>query len=190
MGRTAGTWRGVIGLGLLAGLAWAPARAEPRSYVIEPGRSQIRFHAMSRLMNADGTFGRFSGEIELDDAHPETASGQLGVDVASLDTGIRMRDRHLRSEDFFHAERFPRATFVASTVRRQGDRWEVSGQLTIRGVTRSVTVPVTVTTAEGRLRIAGELTVNRQEFGVAYQSVLNPIHDEVRVRFDLVAVPR
>lgn len=178
-------------LGLLAALVPAPARADdPRLYVLDPARSHIRFHAVSRFMNADGRFGRFAGEIRLDGVGPETASARITVEVASIDTGIRMRDNHLRSDDFFHVEGHPEATFVTSSVRRELDRWVVAGQLTIRGVTRLVTVPVTVTTAEGTLRIVGELSVNRRDFGVAYQSVLNPIRDEVRVWFDLVATAK
>ncbi len=175
----------VLALGVASGAA-----TESRVYVIDPARSQIRFHAVSRFMDADGTFARFGGEIRLEDGRIESAAGRLVIEVASIDTGIRMRDDHLRGDDFFDAERHPRATFVTSTVRVVGDRVTVSGNLTIRGVTRPVSVPVTVTRAEGALRVVGDLTLNRREFGVAYQSRLNPIRDEVKVRFDLLVVPR
>lgn len=178
-------------LGLLAVLAAGPVSADgSRLYVLDPARSHIRFHAVSRLMSADGRFGRLAGEIRLDESRPDTASGRLTVDVASIDTGIRMRDNHLRGDDFFHVELHPEATFVTSSVRREADRWVVAGQLTIRGVTRPVTVPVTVTGSEGTIRIVGELSVSRREFGVAYQSVLNPIRDEVRVWFELTGTPK
>jgi len=180
----------VLVLGLLGALPSAPARADGiRAYVIDPARSQLRFHAVSRLMNADGAFGRFGGEVRLDEARPETASGRLTVEVASLDTGIRMRDNHLRSDDFFDVDRHPQATFVVSSVRRDAGRWTVSGQLTIRGVTRPVTVPVAVTASAGSIRVVGEFSVNRREFDVSYHSFLNPIRDEVRVSFDLTATP-
>ena len=180
-----------VAVGCLLALPVTPAvAAEPRLYVVDPARSQIRFHAASRFMDADGAFARFGGEIRLEDGRLESASGRLVIEVASLDTGIRMRDDHLRSGDFFDAERYPRATFVTSTVRVGGDRITVSGDLTIRGVTRPVSVPVTVTLAGGALRIVGDLTLNRREFGVAYQSRLNPVRDEVRVSFDLTAVAR
>jgi polyisoprenoid-binding protein YceI len=179
-----------VAITALAVLAASLAAAEPRRYVIDPQRSAIRFHAVSRLMDADGSFARFAGEIRLDDGRPETASTRLTIEVASLDTGIRMRDTHLRSEDFFDVERHPQAVFESSGVRREGERVAVTGRLTIRGVTRPLTVPVTVTEAAGALRVVGEVTLNRREFGIAYQSRLNPIQDEVRVRFELVAVPK
>lgn len=179
-----------LALALLAGLPGSAGSDGTRAYVIDPARSQLRFHAVSRFMNADGVFTRFRGEVRLDDARPETASGQLTVEVGSLDTGNRMRDSHLRTDDFFDVERHPQATFVVSTVRRAGDRWAVSGQLTIRGVTRPVVVPITVSTSAGAVRTVGEFTLNRREFGVSYQSFLNPIRDEVRVSFDLTALRR
>ncbi len=166
------------------------AAAEPRVYAIDPARSQIRFHAISRFMDADGRFHRFGGELRLEDQRLETASGRVTVEVASIDTGIGMRDNHLRSDDFFDAPRYPQATFAVGGVRREGERVTVSGELTIRDVTRPLTVPVTVAVADGTIRVTGELTLNRREFGIAYQSRLNPIKDEVTVRFDLTAVPK
>lgn len=183
---------GAAGLLVLA-LALLPAHgvaAEPRLYVVDPARSQVRFHATSRLMDADGRFTRFGGEVRLDDGRLATAAARLTAEVASLDTGIGLRDTHLRSADFLDAERHPRATFVTTGVRPAGDRLVVSGELTIRGVTRPVTLPVTATLTGTTLRVGGELTLNRRHFGVAYQSRLNPVGDEVKVSFDLVAVPR
>jgi polyisoprenoid-binding protein YceI len=170
---------------LIAGLD--PAAAEPRRYVLDPGQSQLRFHAVSRFVNADGRFGQFAGEIQLDPAAPERTAGRIVVDVASLDTASGRRDQHLRSEDFFATTRHPHATFVVEAVRPEGGRWVVTGPLTIRGVTRPLSVPVTVTASDGRVRVVGAFVVRRREFGVAYDSFLNPIRDEVRVSFDLAA---
>ncbi|MBI4012135.1 MAG: YceI family protein [Candidatus Rokubacteria bacterium] len=175
----------------LVGLAWpATVSAEPRLHLVDPARSQIRFHAVSRFMDADGAFHRLAGEIRLDDGRPETAAGEVSVEVASIDTGIGMRDNHLRSADFFDAERHPRARFVLGAVRREGERFVVSGALTLRGVTRPLTLPVAVAVSGGTIRVTGELTLNRVEFGIAYQSRLNPIRDEVTVWIDLTATAR
>jgi polyisoprenoid-binding protein YceI len=177
-----------LGLAVLIGSTGPAASAESRRYVVDPGQSQLRFHAVSRFVSADGRFGRFEGEIQLDATAPERAAGRIVVEVASLDTGIGRRDQHLRSDDFLAATRHPHATFVVEAVRPEGSRWRVTGPLTIRGVSRPVSVPVAVTAADGRLRAVGELVVHRREFGVAYDSFFNPIRDEVRVSFDLVAV--
>jgi len=182
--------RQAAALAVLLLLGPRAAAAESRVYAIDPARSQIRFHAVSRFMDADGRFQRFGGEVRIQDERFETATGRLVVQVASIDTANGMRDNHLRSEDFFDAQRYPEATLVVSGVRRDGERLAVSGELTIRGVTRPLTVPVTVTPATGTIRVTGELTLNRREFGIAYQSRLNPIKDEVTVRFDLTLVAR
>lgn len=177
--------RVVAALALVALLPALRAQAEPRLYVIDPGRSQIRFHAAARFSTAYGAFGRFDGEIRVEDGRPEAASARVTVDVASIYTGIWMRDNHLRSRDFFDVARYREATFTATTLHRDGDHLTVDGDLTIRGVTRPITVPVTVTVSPEAIRVAGELTVDRR-----YQNWLNPIRDEVRLWFDLTAVPR
>jgi polyisoprenoid-binding protein YceI len=174
----------------LALLFVTEAAAETRVYGVEPARSQLRFHATSRFMDADGRFTRFGGEVRLDDDRLDTASARLTVEVASIDTGITMRDGHLRSADFLDVEQHPRATLVVSGVRAASGRYTVTGELTIRGVTRPITAPVTATVAGDTLRIVGDLTLNRRDFGVAYQSRLNPVGDEVKVSVDLVATRR
>ncbi len=193
MTRTCVTRRRHLGL-LLVLVATCAGRTalgdDARLYVVEPARSQIRFEAVSRFVNATGTFGRFGGEVRFDEARPETASARVQVEVASLDTRNSQRDDHLRDDDFFAAARHPTATFVTSSIRRDGNRFVVEGQLTIRGVTHPLTVPVTVTPGGSGFRIQGEFTVNRRAFGVSYQSFLNPVRDEVRVAFDLSAIPR
>jgi polyisoprenoid-binding protein YceI len=179
-----------IGAVLLVAAIASTAAAEPRLYVLDPARSQIRFHAVSRFMDADGSFKQLAGELRLEGDRPETVVGRVVVQVASIDTGNRMRDNHLRSEYFFDAGRYPEAVFVASGARRDAGRVVVTGELTIRGVTRPLAVPVTVTAGAGSIRVQGQLTVNRREFGVAYQSRLNPVNDEVSVTVDLTAVAR
>jgi polyisoprenoid-binding protein YceI len=182
-----------LGLLALAGLGPSPRATggeAPRAYVIDAARSELRFFAVSRFMNAAGAFSRFHGEVRLDETEPAAGSGRLTVEVASLDTQNGLRDRHLRGEDFFAVDRHPHATFATTRVRREdGSRWLVEGRFTLRGITRPLAVPVSVTPTAGGLRLSGELVLNRQDFGVSYQSFLNPIADEVRVRFALVAIP-
>ena len=175
----------------LAGLLWpGAAGAEARRYVIDPAASQVRFHATSKFMDADGRFGRVSGELRVDEASPESATGEVDVDVRTIDTGIGLRDRHLRSDDFLDVERYPRATFVLAGARRDGPGFVVTGDLTIRGVTRRLDVPVRVTLGPDAIRVTGELTLDRRDFGVAYQSRLNPVGDRVAVSLDLRATAR
>jgi polyisoprenoid-binding protein YceI len=184
-----GIRRALAGPLLVLALA-AVATAQPRAYAVDPARSHIRFHAVSRFVDADGAFRRFAGEVRLEPGRPETATGRIVVEVASIDTANRARDDHLRTPDFFDAAGHPQAVFALTAVRRESGQTVATGELTIRGVTRPLSVPVTVTVADDSVRAAGRFVVSRREFGIAYQGWLNPIRDEVAVSFDLTAVAR
>jgi polyisoprenoid-binding protein YceI len=150
---------------------------------VQPEASEITFRATSRLMNADGHFSRFSGEVIVDPAVLTSARISLSIDTASLDTGIGMRDRHLRSADFFDAERFPAIVFQSVRVEAAGRRATVVGRLSLHGVTREIAVPVDVQISDAALVASGEFIVNRGDYGMNYNSFLNPIGNEVRVAF-------
>jgi polyisoprenoid-binding protein YceI len=170
-----------LALVMLAGSA--PARAESLRFRIQPEASEITFRATSRLMNAEGHFGRFSGDVVADPAGPTGARINLTIDAASLETGIEMRDKHLRSADFFDIERFPTIAFQSVRVEAAGRRATVMGRLTLHGVTREIAVPVDVQITETALVASGEFIVNRGEYAMNYNSFLNPIGNEVRVAF-------
>ena len=173
--------RAALLLLVLAGSA--PARAESLRFRIQPEASEITFRATSRLMNAEGHFGRFSGDVVADPARPTGARISLTIEAASLDTGIGMRDNHLRSADFFDIERFPTIAFQSVRVEASGRRATVMGRLTLHGVTREIAVPVDVQITETALVASGEFIVNRGEYAMNYNSFLNPIGNEVRVAF-------
>jgi len=170
-----------LALVMLAGSA--PARAESLRFRIQPEASEITFRATSRLMNAEGHFGRFSGDVVADPAGLTGARISLTIDAASLETGIEMRDKHLRSADFFDIERFPTIAFQSVRVESAGRRATVMGRLTLHGVTREIAVPVDVQITETALVASGEFIVNRGEYAMNYNSFLNPIGNEVRVAF-------
>ena len=175
-----------VTLGLLLGLivaAAAPLHAEVTRFRIQPEASELTFHATSRLMNADGRFSRFAGDVAVDPADLKTARVTVSVEAASLDTGIARRDRHLRSEDFFQVEKFPAITFESLRVEGAGRRLLVVGRLTQRGVTREVRVPVDVSVAGKRLEARGQFDVKRTDHGMTYDSVVNPIGEQVRIAF-------
>lgn len=175
-----------LGLGALVLAVFTaspPATAEPLRFRIQPEASEITFRATSRLMNADGHFGRFSGDVVADPAGPAGARISLTIDAASLHTGIEMRDKHLRSADFFDSDRFPTIAFQSMRVESAGRRATVVGRLTLHGVTREIAVPVDVQITETALVASGEFIVNRGEYAINYNSLLNPIGNEVRVSF-------
>jgi polyisoprenoid-binding protein YceI len=127
------------------------------------------------LMDADGTFSRLTGEVTLDPRDPATAKITLTIESASIDTGIGLRDKHLRSADFLDVARFPAMTFESQRVEVVERRATVTGQLTLHGVTREIVVPVDVQFSEGALVATGEFQLNRRDYGINYSSFLNPI---------------
>ena len=177
-------------LGLLLGLlldmvlaAAAPLHAEVTRFRIQPETSELTFHATSRLMNADGRFSRFAGDVTVDPADLNTARVTVSVEAASLDTGISRRDRHLRREDFFDVEKFPAITFESLRVEGAGRRLLVVGRLTLHGVTREMRVPVDVSVAGSRLEARGQFDVKRTDHRMTYDSAVNPVGDRVRIEF-------
>ncbi len=165
-------------------LAWGgAAKADPLRFRIQPEASEITFRGTSWLMNADGRFSRLSGDVVVDPAALTGARITLTIDAASLDTGIEMRDRHLRSPDFFDVDRFPTIAFESLRIEAAGSRATVIGRLTLHGVTREIAVPVDVQITTAALVASGEFVVNRGEYAMTYNSFLNPIGNEVRVAF-------
>jgi len=169
----------LIATALLARLAGA----EPARYRILPEASEARFKATSRLMDADGKFARLAGEVTVDPKDPATAKIRVTIEAASIDTGIGMRDNHLRSADFLDVARFPTITFESQRVEMTGKKAAVTGQLTVHGVTREIVVPVDVQLTEVALVAAGEFVLNRRDYAINYSSFLNPIGDSVRITF-------
>ncbi len=152
----------------------ALAAPAPVTLEIRRGDSTVGFTVKKwGVMREQGRFRNFSGKIVYDAAQPEASRIALTVDANSVDTGVDARDSALRSEDFFDVERHPRWTFVSAGVRRAGaDTAEITGDITIRGVTRRITVParflgMTDNGEEGLLAgFETTFTLNRADFGV------------------------
>ncbi|HET8578409.1 MAG TPA: YceI family protein [Methylomirabilota bacterium] len=168
----------------LALAAWSGAdAANSLRFHIQPEASEVGFYATSRFMNADGRFSRFTGDVVMDPNNPATAKVRVTIEAASIDTGIGMRDRHLRSSDFLDVDRYPVLKFESRSVEMAGRRATVTGDLTIHGVTREIAVPVDVQMSEAALVATGEFVVNRRHFGINYDSFFLPVGNDVRVSF-------
>jgi polyisoprenoid-binding protein YceI len=165
---------------------------------IDKTHSEALFQVRHLVTKVRGRFKDFSGTIQLDEAHPENTSVALTIQTASLDTDTADRDTHLRSEDFFFAETYPTITFKSTRVAKTGaDTYAVTGQLTIRGVSRELTVPVTsLGTAKDpwgnrKAGFEAEATINRKDFGLNWNAALETggflVGDEVKVTLNIEA---
>lgn len=144
------------------------------TYVIDPAHSNIGFSVRHLMSRVRGRFTEFSGEIVVAD-QPEQSSANVTIELASVDTGTAMRDNHLRSNDFFDVAQTPKMTFVSTGVRQAGESWVLSGDLTIRDVTKPVEIAleflgVDPTGLQGEQRIGfdGRTSITRSDFGVSF----------------------
>jgi polyisoprenoid-binding protein YceI len=146
------------------------------TYDIDPVHSSVVFRVLH--MGIAPFYGRFNdlaGTIVHDPANPENSSVKIEIEAESVDTGAAARDRHLRSPDFFNAKQFPKITFESTGVKKTGDgTFEVTGDLTLLGRTRPVTLTVE-RTGEGngprgkpRIGFATTTSIRRSEFGMTY----------------------
>lgn len=181
----------LAGLGLMAALA-SPAAAD--TYKIDGVHSVVLFRI--KHMNVSYTYGRFNdvaGSVTLDDPDPAKSALAIEIKADSVDTHNEKRDKHLRSPDFFNAKEFPAITFKSTAVRKTGDdAYEVTGDLSLHGVTKSVTIPFKRTGTgpgmQGETRAGGEavFTVKRSDYGMSY--MLNAVGDEVTLTVSLEGV--
>jgi polyisoprenoid-binding protein YceI len=171
------------------------AVAAKTTWAIDAGHSSIEF-AVKHLMisTVRGRFPDVTGTVQLDSEDPTNSTIDVVVNVASIDTRQEQRDEHLRSADFFDVANFPALRFTSTRIRRDGDDFQVDGDLTIRGVTRPVTLHAT---EEGRTRdpwggerigFSASTKINRRDFGLTWNQVLEAggfaVGDEVKITID------
>lgn len=167
-------------------------------WTIDPIHSTIGFGVRHLLItNVHGVFERVSGTVRYDSAAPESTEIRVEIPADSVDTRAPQRDAHLRSADFFDAEHHPLITFQSTRVRSTGESsLEVTGDLTLRGVTRQIVLSVVDLAhvpadfnGQPRLGASASGKLKRSEFGMTFNKVLDAgglaISDEVTLRFDV-----
>ncbi|MEU6114808.1 YceI family protein [Streptomyces sp. NPDC047117] len=184
-----------------ATLAADPALAAlTGEYTIDPAHSSIGFtvrHAM--VTNVRGSFGEHEGTLRLDGANPAASTASIDVKIDSIDTGIADRDGHLKSADFFDAEKFPLMTFRSTAVEQtDSETYRVTGDLTIKDVTKPLTIDLefngSATDVYGADRVGFEGTADilRSEWGLTWNAALETggvmVSDKVKLTFDISAV--
>ncbi len=180
----------------LALLLPAMASADPTVYKVDADHSGINFKIRHFVSNVSGRFRDFDGVIRYDKQNPAASSVELTVRAASIDTASNDRDEDLRSKNFFEVAKYPTLTFTSTrVVPKDADTLEVTGNLTMHGVTREITFPVQLL---GTVAVPGSekagfeatFTVNRKEFGINWNNILDSgpvLGDEVRVTIEVEA---
>lgn len=183
-------------LAFLLALA-APAAAQPALYKVDVDHSGVGFSIRHFVSNVPGRFTDFEGTIRFDRQSPAGSSVELIVHAASIDTANNDRDDHLRSADFFDVQKFPTLSFTSTSVAgKDANNLEVTGDLTMHGVTRRITIPVRFlgTAPAPRAEKAGfeaSFTLNRKDYGINWNRVLDKggavLGDEVRITISIEA---
>lgn len=175
----------------------APATA-PVTWQIDAVHSELSFRIRHLVGKVRGTFQQWSGTITADPAALDKGSVSVTIKSASVFTDNPDRDKHLKSPDFFSVEQFPELTFVSKSVSVKGDKVTLSGDLTIRGTTKPVTLTGTYNGITkdpwGKERIGFDVgtTINRKDFGLMWNKALDQggvmLGDDVQIGITLEAV--
>lgn len=164
-------------------------------WALDPTHSEVTFSVKHlAISKVRGTFERFTATIVTDE-DPTKSTVEASIEIASVNTNQKDRDNHLRTNDFFKADEFPTMTFVSTGVALDGDDIRVEGELTLRGVTKSVTLVgefggiVTDGYGQTKAGFAASTKINRHDYGVSWNAALEAggftLGDDVSINFEL-----
>ena len=190
-------WVGVVFLAASAGAM----RAQTKDWKVDPAHSEADFSIKHMAISTvHGTFRGLAGVVKYDPADVVKSGVEATIDVSSVDTGVSARDNHLKSPDFFDVAKFPTMTFKSTAVTKAGDHYDVTGDLTLHGVTKKVVLQLEGPGKEepgmdGKSVHRGftaTTTVNRKDFGLIWNGTLKSgdtvLGDEVKIGLDIEAI--
>ena len=168
-------------------------------YAIDPSHTRIGFSARHAMVTkVRGHFDQFEGNAHVDTTTPANSSVTVTIEAASVTTGNEQRDGHLKTPDFFDIANYPQITFVSTNVERDGSEWDITGDLTINGVTKSVTIAFEETGSAkdpfGNTRVGfeGDVTIDRTEWNLSFNAALETggvlVSEKVKLEFDVSAI--
>ena len=164
------------------------------TYKFDSAGSTIGFEVHHFVGTAKGKFRRFSGTINLDRDHPENSSVSVRIEVKSIDTGIRKRDEHLDSAEFFDAAKFPEITFKSRSVKQAGHQTaDVTGDFTMHGVTKPIVLRVTLIGEPAAEHLHWKVNtdpINRRDFDLMFSKTaeaISGIGRDVAIKIEIEA---
>ncbi|MEI6208082.1 MAG: YceI family protein [Desulfuromonadales bacterium] len=182
---------------ILSAALLAPLNVLAATYAIDPVHSTIGFKVKHLMIsNVKGVFEKFKGTANIDESDIAKSKVNVSIEMTSINTGNTKRDEHLRSGDFFEVAKYPVMTFDSTKVERAGaDTLKVSGNLTIKGVTKQVTLTIDgpsgeIKSPQGVIKrgASAVTTINRQDFGVSWNKKLDAgavvVGDEVQISIE------
>jgi polyisoprenoid-binding protein YceI len=181
---------------LATAVLFSSASAAPVTYDLDPAHTYVGFQIRHLVSKVTGQFNQFSGTLIYDPDKPMASSVEATIQTASIDTNNEKRDGHLKSADFFDAEKFPTITFVSKGVTVEGQKLTLNGDLTMHGITKPVTLNGEIGGVIGDVgkrkagfSVAG--TIDRKAFDITWNRALDNdstlLGDEVRIQIDVEA---
>ena len=184
----------LLALGLTLGLA---GTALADTYTVDKNHSEAAFQVRHILTKVRGTFRDFAGTINYDKAKPENSTVEFRIKTTSIDTGNQKRDDHLRTPDFFDVATHPEIVFKSTKVVAKGaNKFDVTGDFTMHGVTKSITLPVTFLGEQKFMKgskagFETAITINRKDYGLNWNRALESggvlVGEEVEISINIEA---
>jgi polyisoprenoid-binding protein YceI len=171
--------------------AASPSTAGGQKYAITPQNSKIDFIGSKVTGSHNGSFEKFNGEIHYTNSDPTQSHVQITIDTTSVKADDPKLTEHLKTPDFFDVAKFPEAKFESTAIKAGGDKGAthtVTGNLTLHGVTKSVTFPATIAVTADAATVDANFAINRKDFGINYAGATdNLIRDEVVMKLSIRA---
>ena len=170
-------------------------------FTVDKTHSSTAFKIRHLISKVTGRFSDFSGTINFDRTKPENSTVEFIINAASIDTDNDNRDKHLRSADFFEADKYPHITFKSTSIKAVGkDKYNVTGNFTMHGVTKTITLPVEITgvmkdpQGNERIGFATAITIDRKDYDIVWNRTLDEggvlLGDEVDVMIELETIKK
>jgi len=167
------------------------ATASAAKFTFDQSASKVTWVGSKVTGKHEGGFGTFKGTVDVVDGAPEKSKVNVEIDSDSLTSDTEKLTGHLKSPDFFDTKAHPKATFASTEIKKGGDKGAshtITGNLTIKGITKSVTFPATVTLSGDAANVDTEFSLNRRDFSLNYAGMPNDlIRDEVVIKLTIRA---
>jgi polyisoprenoid-binding protein YceI len=191
--------RSILALSVLA-FSGLTSVARATDYTVDATHSHIGFTAKHMVSKVPGDFKDFSGTFSFDEKNPSSFKADFTIKVASIDTNEPKRDAHLKSPDFFDAEKFPEIKFTSTSLKAVGNKkYKLTGDMTMHGVTKPVTFDVEYLGSEkdpwgnAHAGFSAMTKIDRKDFGIVWNKTLDTggllVANEVGIQLDIDATP-
>lgn len=145
---------------------------QAQQYKPVDSKSEVKFTIKNFGLNTSGTLSGLNGTIAFDSTRLSSSSFNISVDVKTINTGIDMRDNHLKKEEYFNVEKYPAINFRSTFIQALNNGYTVTGQLTIKGISKNVSFPFKAVKQDNGLLFTGSFSINRKDFGIGGSSAV------------------